>query len=353
MLKYIFTFFALLLMMPASDVMAGNPDRQGEAGAGQLLMNPWARSSGLHSMGTSFVTGVDAMRINVAGLARINKTQINIGHTRYLDGTDVGFNALGLAQKVGKSGAIGISIMAVDMGDIPVTTAQLPDPVDGGITYSPSYFNMGVSYAHMFENKVTVGLTFRFVSENTDQISGTSAALDAGVQYVTGPQDNFKIGIALRNVGAPMKFKGEGLNQTSNNPNTTFDYDLTYEVRSQRFELPSLVNIGMSYDFIVNPKNRVSVIGNFTANSFSQDQIGGGVEYAFNKMFILRGAYRYEFGSTAEGGNESPVYTGIAAGFSIQVPIKKKSEQRFSIDYAYRDTKLWNGSHSIGIRFDL
>ena len=125
MLKYIFTLFVLLLMMPTSDVMAGNPDRQGEAGAGQLLMNPWARSSGLHSMGTSFVTGVDAMRINVAGLARINKTQINIGHTRYLDGTDIAFNALGLAQKVGKSGAIGISIMAVDMGDIPVTTELL------------------------------------------------------------------------------------------------------------------------------------------------------------------------------------------------------------------------------------
>ena len=27
---------------------AGNPDRQGEAGAYELLMNPWARSAGLH-----------------------------------------------------------------------------------------------------------------------------------------------------------------------------------------------------------------------------------------------------------------------------------------------------------------
>lgn len=353
MLKYIFTLFVLLLMVPPSDVMAGNPDRQGEAGAGQLLMNPWARSSGLHSMGTSFVTGVDAMRINVAGLARINKTQINIGHTRYLEGTDIAFNAIGLAQKVGKSGALGISIMAIDMGDVPVTTEQLPNPVEGGITFSPSFFNMGLSYAHMFENKVTVGVTMRFIAENTDQVSATGVGLDAGVQYVTGPQDNFKIGIALRNVGAPMKFKGEGLNESSNNPGGNFEYPLTNQLRSQRSELPSLVNIGMSYDFIINPKNKLSVIGNFTANSFSQDQIGGGIEYAFNKMFILRGGYKYEFGSTSEGGNESPVYTGVAAGFSIQVPIKKKSEQRFSIDYSYRDTKLWNGTHSIGIRFDL
>ena len=65
MLKYIFTLLVLILMMPTIDVMAGNPDRQGEAGAGQLLMNPWARSAGLHSMGTAFVTGVEAMRINL------------------------------------------------------------------------------------------------------------------------------------------------------------------------------------------------------------------------------------------------------------------------------------------------
>ena len=31
---------------------AGNPDRQGEAGGYELLLNPWARSGGLHAMTT-------------------------------------------------------------------------------------------------------------------------------------------------------------------------------------------------------------------------------------------------------------------------------------------------------------
>lgn len=353
MLKYFYTLLVLILLAPSTDVMAGNPDRQGEAGAGQLLMNPWARSAGLHSMGTAFVSGVEAMRINVAGLARINGTQVNLGHTRYLEGTDIGLNAVGIAQKVGKSGAIGISIMAVDVGDILVTTTDRPDPTSDGITFSPSLFNMGLSYAHMFENKVTVGVTFRFVSESTGSVTANSFAIDAGVQYVTGPQDNFKIGIALRNVGAPMTYSGVGLTESAENPNPTLGYELTYSLRAQRFELPSLVNIGISYDFIVDPKNRLTVLGNFTANSFSQDQIGGGVEYAFNNMFMLRGGYKYEFGATSEGGTKAPIYTGLAAGFSFQVPLKKKSEKTFSIDYAYRDSKLWNGSHSIGIRFDL
>ena len=68
---------------------AGNPDRQGEAGAYELLMNPWARSAGLHSMTTSMVRGVEALRLNPAGLSRINKTEVLVGHARYLEGTGV------------------------------------------------------------------------------------------------------------------------------------------------------------------------------------------------------------------------------------------------------------------------
>ena len=46
---YLVIIFSTLSM----SLTAGNPDRQGEAGAVQLLMNPWAPSAGLHSLGTS------------------------------------------------------------------------------------------------------------------------------------------------------------------------------------------------------------------------------------------------------------------------------------------------------------
>ena len=57
---FCFLFFATV-------VEAGNPDRQGEAGAYELLMNPWARSAGLHTMTTSMIMGVEALRLNPAG----------------------------------------------------------------------------------------------------------------------------------------------------------------------------------------------------------------------------------------------------------------------------------------------
>ena len=95
--KYLYLLPWMVLLLTGT-VFAGNPDRQGEAGANQLLVNPWARSAGLHTMGTANVTGAEAMFLNVAGLSRINKTQLQLGHTRYLVGSDINMNALGFAQ---------------------------------------------------------------------------------------------------------------------------------------------------------------------------------------------------------------------------------------------------------------
>ena len=68
MLRFIYILACLLLMFMPMDMEAGNPDRQGESGAAQLLMNPWARSAGLHGMNTANIYGVESLRINVAGL---------------------------------------------------------------------------------------------------------------------------------------------------------------------------------------------------------------------------------------------------------------------------------------------
>ncbi|MEM1319054.1 MAG: PorV/PorQ family protein [Bacteroidota bacterium] len=351
--KFFYTILAVVFTFSATTLAtAGNPDRQGEAGASQLLLNPWSKSAGLHSLNTANIRGVEAMRVNIAGLSRISKTEFLLSHTRYLEGTDISINAFGFAQRIGTSGAFGVTLMATDLGDIPVTTDDQPEGT--GATFSPSLINLGFGYSHTFENKVSVGILFRAVSESTADLSAFGLAIDAGVQYVSGEQDNFKFGIALRNVGTPMTFRGQGLAEGRPNPNEAqFPYTLTYFQRSQRFELPSMLNIGLSYDFIVEARHRITVLSNFTSNSFSQDQIGGGIEYAFNEIFMVRGAYKYEFGSNEDGGVRAPVEQGLSAGVSIEVPLKKDSENTFGLDYAYRVTEPWGGTHNLGVRINL
>ncbi|MCF8236933.1 MAG: PorV/PorQ family protein [Saprospiraceae bacterium] len=344
-------YAALFGICLTSFLFAGNPDRQGEAGAAQLLMVPWARMAGVHGLNTSFVTGVEAMRLNVAGLSRINRTEVNIAHTRYLEGADISFNAVGLAQKVGKNGAFGLSLMSMSFGDINVTTDAQPGGT--GATFSPSYFNIGMGYSHMFANKVSVGILGRGVSEGLSNVSAFGFALDAGVQYVTGERDNFKMGISLRNVGGPLRFNGEGLSLEVPNPNSN-GTTIRILQRVSRFELPSMLNIGLSYDFYLGERNRLTALGNFTSNSFSRDNLGGGIELAIREMFIVRGAYRYEIGTTSTTADSSPLYTGVAAGASLVLPINRDNpEHMLAIDYGYRVTKIYKGTHNLGVRINL
>lgn len=346
--KYIFLlpWCALLLAGPA---FAGNPDRQGEEGAKQLLLNPWARGAGLHSMNTAGITGVDAMYLNVAGLSRINKTQLQIGHTRYLQGAGMNINALGFAQRVGKGGGtFGVSLMSIDLGDLITTTEDTPEGSGG--TFSPSLFNLGISYAHMFANRVSVGFTAKFVNESITNAGARAIALDAGVQYVSGEKDNFKFGIALRNVGSKMRFTGEGLSTAINSPNQTFQYPITYYQRSSAYELPSQLNIGTSYDWLFGGKSRLTFLANFTSNAFSRDQVGGGVEFALGQNFALRAAYKTEFDPNSV---EASIDNGLAAGLTVSFPLKKGSSNRVSLDYAFRATDVYQGTHNFGLRLDL
>jgi len=351
---YFLTILAFLCL-GVSSTFAGNPDRQGEAGAPELLMIPYARLAGLHAMSTAHITGVEAMRLNVAGVGRINKTEFVASYGIYLQGTGVNMNAFGFAQKIGKNGALGVSLMAMDFGDIPVTTVGQPEGT--GATFSPSFFNLGVGYSHVFDNKISVGILFRSVSERISDLSASSFAIDAGVQYVTGENDNFKFGISLRNIGAPMRFEGEGLSFSTQIPFEGAGYSLAVDQRPQRYELQSVLNIGASYDIILgNPTNRLTILANFASNSFSQDQIGGGLEFRFNDMFFVRGGYRYDFGVAAENA-QPPLYSGPCGGVSIEVPVGKDTDEkkasRFGVDYAYRATNIFDGSHNIGVRLSF
>ncbi|MEL6357916.1 MAG: PorV/PorQ family protein, partial [Bacteroidota bacterium] len=249
----------------------------------------------------------------------------------------------GIVSKTGK-GAFGVSIMSLDFGDIPVTTENQPEGT--GADLNLSFLNIGIGYSHVFENKVSVGILLRAVSESTTDVSSFGFAIDAGVQYVTGENDEFKFGISLRNIGSRMQFSGQGLATAAT---TEEDRTLTLAQRATGFEMPSMLNVGASYDFLGSVEDhRITLFGNFTANSFGRDQIGGALEYSFRDRFFLRGGYRTDM-ETSEL-TETPLYDGISGGVGIRVPFSKDDRSSaFSVDYAYRSTRIYDGTHNIGL----
>ncbi len=337
----------LLTVTIFGSAFAGNPDRQGEAGAGELLFNPWAISSGLHGLNTASIMGVSAMRVNVAGISRgYNRAEVSLANSRLYEGSDLQFNALGLAIRMGESSAMGISLAAVDFGDILITTEDAPE--GSGSTYTPSFYHLGVGYSYTYANKISVGALLRVVGESTSDISAMGAAIDAGIQYVSGDRDEFKLGISLRNIGTPMKFSGSGLNFRGSNPRGSSSYELTFKHRTEGFELPSLLHMGFSYDYYFTNKMFLRGLGSFTSNAFSLDQFGAGLEFFFQDLVVLRVAYRTEVGSGDL--EQQNIYSGLAGGFTVNVPISKKNKNKIAIDYSYRTTHVFKGSHNFGIR---
>lgn len=328
--------------------MAGNPDRAGSAGGTQLLINPWAQSSGWGLANSASISGVEAIFGNVAGLAYTDKTEISFTNTRYLEGADISINSIGIAQSLGGSGVLGISAMIMGFGDIELTTVEQPG---GGFgTFSPTMSNIALSYGKSFSNSIYGGLGIRMFSEAIADLKTQGIAFDAGIHYVTGPADNVHFGIALRNVGPPVSFAGDGL--STSGFLLTAPEELTLAQRSESFELPSLLNIGLTYDFLLSEQHVLSVAGTYVSNSFTKDNIVIGVEYGFKEMFYVRGGYTYEDGITNDE-DRTTVFTGPSAGISVELPFGSEKASDLALDYSYRATNPFDGVHSIGLRIDI
>jgi len=337
-------------LMFSHNANAGNEDRSGQAGATELLINPWARSSGWASANSASIKGLEAQFLNVAGTSFTESTEIMFSHSIWLQGSGISINAFGLTQRVGESSVLGLSVMSMSFGDIDITTVELPE---GGIgTFSPNYMNIGISYAKAFSNSIYGGINFKIISEQISDNAARGVAIDAGIQYVTGAKENMRFGISLKNVGPRMKYSGDGLSVRAFMPGAA--NSLTVEHRSDEFELPSLINIGGAYDFTLtaDEAHLLTAAANFTSNSFTKDQYSLGVQYGYKKLVMLRGGYTYEDGifSTAD---RTTVFTGPSAGFTIEVPLNKEKGSTFSLDYSFRSTNPFSGTHSIGARINL
>lgn len=348
---------AILICSVVTGTFAGNPDRAGQAGGTQLLINPWARSAGWGAANTANSVGLESMFTNIAGIAFTKKTEAMFARTSIFGNAGININAFGFTQKIGETGALGLSIMNIDYGNIMITTVDNPEGNIG--TFSPSFINIGVSYAKGFSDNIFGGFTVRGISEGISSVQARGLSLDAGIQYLAGKNDQVHFGVAIKNVGPKMSYNGDGLSFKTplpqNNPGGTKTF--TVEQSSAGFELPSLLNIGGAYDFyIANDSlnlrtHRLTVAANFTSNSFTRDQFQVGVEYAWKSILMVRGGYIYE-DKVASTSESATMYAGPSGGVTVEIPFNK-NKSTFAIDYSYRHTNYFTGIHSFGARINL
>jgi len=362
----------------SNPVKAGNQDRSGQAAAAHLLINPWASTNGWGTAGVSFTKGIEAMFTNVAGMAFTQKTEVGYTNTMFNQTSQTMINGLGIVQSLGKDGDrgnLGLTAMIMSFGQIPRTDVDHPE---GGLgTFSFVATNIGLSYAYSFSKAINAGASVKLINESSSNISAMGFAIDLGVQYVAGRNDQFRLGVVLKNIGLPMKYSGDGMSMRAYLNQNLFPS--TIQVPSEKSEMPSLLGLGLSYDFLFGDKNgggdnrhidredaihRITLAGSYIANAYSKDQFILGIEYSWLDYFQVRCGYTVENivremdkdkDKKVLRMNTNSNLLGPSAGMSALIPLKKDKESpsRFAIDYSYRFTKSWKGHHAIGVRIIL
>lgn len=329
---------------------AGNEDRVGTASATHLLVNPWSRSGALGDAGIASTRGLEATFTNIAGLAFTEKTQLKFNTTNWMGSAGVPFYSAGLAQRISDESVIAVSVQSMNFGDILITQVELPD---GGIgTFSPRLNVVNVGYAKAFSSSIYAGINLKVISESISNMKGNGVAIDAGIRYVTGEQDQIKFGITLKNVGPTMRYKGDGFIQQASINETGNQASL--DVRAAQNELPSCLGLGASYDFNFNEKSKLIANFAYTANSFFYDQFRVGADYAMTTekvAFNLRAGYVYEKNLLSVE-NRSNALVGPTAGFSVDA-LAGKNKNALGLEYAVRFAGVFGLIHTFGVSINL
>lgn len=280
-------------------------------------------------------TGSVAMFYNPATMAYMEGSfDVALMRTQFI--ADINYNAGSIAYspRDGLYGVFGVSVMAVDYGEIQETVYDPNTTYRDLGTISPTALSVGLGYGIALSDRFAIGANVKYALQDMgsfavsvddegdlttkDYTQGT-AAFDFGVLYDTG----------FRSLNFAMSVRN-------------FSPELRYEQES--FELPLTFRIGMSMDMIdltsMDPNMhsfQLAVDAERPRDFAEHLRIGG--EYVFMNTLALRAGHA--FPSDTEG-----LHLGV--GLQQQV-----SGFGFALNYAFTSYEVFDAVHRMGIQLSL
>jgi hypothetical protein len=138
-----------------------------------------------------------------------------------------------------------------------------------------------------------------------------------------------------------MTVSGPGLLLNAN-PTSQLSGPQYYTISAEPFELPSTIEMGVGYRVPLSGDNGLLVSSTFENNNFSDDEYKVGAEYSFNKTFFVRGGWTF-----APNTNSADYLFGPTAGAGVVI---ESEGSNVAVDYAFRSTQYFSGSHMISLR---
>jgi hypothetical protein len=238
--------------------------------------------------------GTEGIWWNPAALARMERREVAVHHGQSVVATT---DMLAVAAPSRVLGTLAAGAFLVNYGD-----QQATDPVNGapiGTITNRSYL-MAVSYASPAGKRLNAGLTYKFlmlrfqcsgICGQVPAITGSSSALDVGVQYLLPVRSPVTLGASLRNLGPALQVKDA----------------------EQADPLPRVVQAGVTAEVPIQALAAagatLEVAGDLQqAEALGGTAVGLGVVLGYRKELFLRTGYKVQSGDAR----------GVAFGFGYQ-----------------------------------
>ena len=226
--------------------------------------------------------GTEGLWWNPAALARLEKREAAVHHSQSVIATT---DMLAFAVPSRVLGTLGAGAYLVNYGD-----QQATDPINGapiGTITNRSYL-LALSYATPAGKRLNAGVSYKFLMlrfactglcGQIPAISGSTSAMDAGVQYLLPTRARITVGAALRNVGPDLQLKDA----------------------EQADPLPRVVQLGVSGDVPVAALAAAGASLEVAADLQQAEALGGtalgiGAVLGFRKELFLRAGYKAQAG---------------------------------------------------------
>ncbi len=298
-------------------------------------------------MGEAFVAVADdatAAFWNPAGLALVQRRQALVNHIDWL--ADINHEYLTLVMPT-RAGNVGFSVTALSLGDFEETTI---DTFQGtGRTFTGTDLALGVSYARMFTDKLSFGLTAKVVSEQIWNVGTAGAAFDFGVHYNTGWR-NLRLAMAIVNFGPDLNYSGGQLDFT-HDPGWSWPWSrepIPGTYLTETFPLPVTFRFGLAYDLFRNDNTYLITAADLNHFNDVNEKVNLGFEYSYNPVSVRAGyIFNTDFGYAGDVGWT----TGLSAGAGFR--FTPTSGLGLNFDYNYRELGRLGGSHRLTLAVDF
>jgi outer membrane protein OmpA-like peptidoglycan-associated protein len=146
---------------------------------------------------TAIADDISTTYWNTAGLALLDKTEMNLLHMVYFAGTNYEFGGVAVPLQPGST--LGLSASLDFVPSFNSTNNPLATPG------SASDYAISLGYGQMFGDNFALGIGGKFISSNLITYSATGEAMDAGLLFFTKDR-SFTLGLSVQNVGQISNF---------------------------------------------------------------------------------------------------------------------------------------------------